>query len=867
MVARELLIAAQDGDCDKLRELLDGGGASVVNERTEGMDDDREGEKFWSTALLQAVTYGQHAAVELLLEHNANPNLEASDGATPLMEAAATAGLLRILQTLLDRKDIAIDAVQPETGCTAFHYACTKGQADCAVELARRGCDMTLRAKTGETGKQLAERMKHTAVLDGLRALVVEQLRARQQLATAMAALCIAARKGECDIMRELLDGGGAAVVDERTEVTEMGKKFWLTALHQAVIYDQHAAVELLLEHNANPNVLTSNGATPLMEAACGAHLTILRTLLDYDAIIDAVNTNQGLTAFHYACFEGHADCAVELARRGCDMTLRTKHGMTGKDIAEREKHTAVLDGLRSLVAEQLRAKQQSSDAADDRQEGLSPAVTIVDQLRIAAGKGDCGKLRELLDGGGASAVNERTEIADEKGKQVQVTALIQAVKCDQHAAVDLLLEHGAEPNLPTSLSATPLMTAAAHGHLRILQTLLDREATAINAVTSPVTSAGLLTSDCTAFHVACCLGEADCAVELVRHGCDTNLQDTNGQTGWDMAKQEGHDVLIRRCKSARKLAMRKAQQRDSSNTSPASAAAADCLPKTDEDTEQQQKAAKKAAANRKKKDRKRAKKAAAQQQLVSQPEPDQSHVQLQPELPSEPEPEAPESPAQQAEAEAGAEPEPEEVEQEPEPERDERTQQLQALTELGVQQWSVAQVLEWVALADLSPEGASVVSAALETLDLDGDELLDLPPKILRKHIRKHGARDAEALTKQVIEQRDALTPAAEDSSAASAVDVVSERPESECPECLVCMESFCDDQSGQHVPRILSNCGHTVCHGCINDMLALVPIGNKKNKKKNGSAKDCKCPSCSKVTEVEGGDASSLHRNYSLL
>eukprot|EP01046_Picozoa_sp_COSAG06_P081456 COSAG06_NODE_28616_length_571_cov_0.868644_1_plen_121_part_01 len=116
--------------------------------------------------------------------------------------------------------------------------------------------------------------------------------------------LRIAAAKGDCDKLRELLDGGGAAVVDERTEVTEMGKKFWLTALHQAVIYDQHAAVELLLEHNANPNVLTSNGATPLMEAACGAHLTILRTLLDYDAIIDAVNTNQGLTAFHYACFE-----------------------------------------------------------------------------------------------------------------------------------------------------------------------------------------------------------------------------------------------------------------------------------------------------------------------------------------------------------------------------------------------------------------------------------------------------------------------------------------------------------------------------------------------------------------------------------
>jgi hypothetical protein len=37
------------------------------------------------------------------------------------------------------------------------------------------------------------------------------------------------------------------------------------------------------------------------------------------------------------------------------------------------------------------------------------------------------------------------------------------------------------------------------------------------------------------------------------------------------------------------------------------------------------------------------------------------------------------------------------------------------------------------------------------------------------------------------------------------------------------------------------------------------------KKNKTKK-SAKTCKCPSCEAVTEVEGGDATKLFRNYAL-
>ena len=87
MAARELRIAAVQGDCGKLRELLDGGGASLVDERTKVMVEET-GEKFETTALIQAVNNDQHSAVELLLEHNASPNMADCCGYTPLMAVA-----------------------------------------------------------------------------------------------------------------------------------------------------------------------------------------------------------------------------------------------------------------------------------------------------------------------------------------------------------------------------------------------------------------------------------------------------------------------------------------------------------------------------------------------------------------------------------------------------------------------------------------------------------------------------------------------------------------------------------------------------------------------------------------------------------
>ena len=107
----------------------------------------------------------------------------------------------------------------------------------------------------------------------------------------------------------------------------------------------------------------------------------------------------------------------------------------------------------------------------------------------------------------------------------------------------------------------------------------------------------------------------------------------------------------------------------------------------------------------------------------------------------------------------------------------------------------------------------------------------------------------------KQMIEQRDALLVLPGDSASES----VSPKSElSDSLECPLCMELYCDDEAGLRVPRILTNCGHTVCHGCIANMLTRVLA--------EGNAKPYKCPTCSKVTKVARGKAGSLPRNFAL-
>eukprot|EP01045_Picozoa_sp_COSAG04_P044513 COSAG04_NODE_15141_length_542_cov_0.896163_1_plen_108_part_01 len=79
--------AARLGDCGAMGKMIDGG--MDVNTLMDTGKTDRRGQPFRTTALYVAVADRQGAAVQLLLDRGADPNLAASDGVTPLMAAAA----------------------------------------------------------------------------------------------------------------------------------------------------------------------------------------------------------------------------------------------------------------------------------------------------------------------------------------------------------------------------------------------------------------------------------------------------------------------------------------------------------------------------------------------------------------------------------------------------------------------------------------------------------------------------------------------------------------------------------------------------------------------------------------------------------
>ena len=162
--------------------------------------------------------------------------------------------------------------------------------------------------------------------------------------------------------------------------------------------------------------------------------------------------------------------------------------------------------------------------------------------------------------------------------------------------------------------------------------------------------------------------------------------------------------------------------------------------------------------------------------------------------------------------------------------------------------QWSAARVCEWVMQLDLPPGCADAVREIFADCEVEGDELASVVPKALRRMLAKGGVPDPKIAAEAILKQRDASL-----SSGCSKKDVDASL------ECPFCMEPYSEAAPGLRVPRILTACGHSACHGCYAQMLR--PITAR------GHAKPFPCPVCRVETLVRGGQAGSLPKVFSLL
>ncbi len=163
----------------------------------------------------------------------------------------------------------------------------------------------------------------------------------------------------------------------------------------------------------------------------------------------------------------------------------------------------------------------------------------------LAAREGDISRIIELLEqktspnaidraGGEKSAlllavnfvdVSKYTRDKDEQKKIRETYTLVGLVGPDPSvgslAAVRLLLEAGADPNVPDLTGSTPLMAASLNGNLAICQSLLDRNAR--------VTAADQKGN--TALTNACLMHRMDVVKLLLDRKADINAPGANGIT------------------------------------------------------------------------------------------------------------------------------------------------------------------------------------------------------------------------------------------------------------------------------------------------------------------------------------------------
>jgi ankyrin repeat protein len=348
--------------------------------------------------------------------------------------------------------------------------------------------------------------------------------------------LAEAAERADPEALRMLLEAGAGV---------ESPNPQGQTALMTVARTDVVEAAKVLVAHGANVNAHeTWRGQTALMWASAQSQPAMVQFLISHGADVNARETVRawprrvtaeprpqnrplgGLTPLLFAAREGCAPCAAQLLKAHADIELADPEGITPLIMAIQN---AQFDAAAVLIKAGAnvntwdiwgRAPLYSAVDYNTTPRGGRPdrpssdrttALQVIDMLLKAGANPDMQlKLfppyRSLGQDRGADGM-----------LTVGTTALIRAAKAGDSAAIQLLLAHGARPDLPNSLGITPLMAAAGVG-----STTIDTRARFRNEQK--------------------CLSSAKL---LLAAGVDVNAANGNGQTALHGAAQSGWNTFV----------------------------------------------------------------------------------------------------------------------------------------------------------------------------------------------------------------------------------------------------------------------------------------------------------------------------------
>jgi ankyrin repeat protein len=382
--------------------------------------------------LVDAAEHGDRVAVSRLLDAGAAVDTRAVDGTTPL-HWAARADRLETVRLLLESGADANAA--DRYGVTPLYLAAENGSTSVIAPLLDAGADVNAVAPIGET------------------------------------ALMTAVRTGVVDAVALLLDRG--ASVDARD------REFEQTALMLAVREAHPDVVALLLERGASVDAQTRVGPEPKFVPPCkGTGCGSEGVGINRGGLPDRGRRGAaagGMTSLHYAARDGRVKEAELLLAAGADVELAEANGMRPLLMALLNNQLAVarllLEHGADVNADDFWGRTPLFAAVEYRNLDMnnrdmdSPTTNFVDREPLLA------MIRELVEHG--ADVNARTREVPPSRRWLYSlgdvswvdftgqTPFLRAALSGDIATMRFLLEHGADPNLPTQAGTTPLMAAS----------------------------------------------------------------------------------------------------------------------------------------------------------------------------------------------------------------------------------------------------------------------------------------------------------------------------------------------------------------------------------------------------------------------